>query len=69
VVVEVHRPQIGEESLYGRGGHLEPLDEQPREILAVEGGGEVELRIDEADALELDDGIRDFPATSICGLT
>ena len=60
VVVKVHRPQVGEKPLHGIGRHLELLNEQPREIRAVEGGGEGELRIDEADAFELDDGVGDF---------
>ena len=44
------------------GGTLKPLDQQPREILAVEGGREREHRVVEADVLQLDDRVGDFAA-------
>ena len=42
------------------GGDAEPLDQQPREILAVEGGDQREHRVVEADVLQLHDRVGDL---------
>ncbi len=60
MVVEVHGPQVGEEPLHGFGRNPEVLDEQPGEIRPVKGRREVELGVDEPDALQLDDGVGDL---------
>ena len=44
------------------GRHAKPLDQQPREVLAVEGGREREHRVVEADVLQLHDRVGDFAA-------
>ena len=41
-------------------GTLELLDQQPREVLAVERGGQREHRVVEADVLELHDRVGDL---------
>jgi len=59
-VVEIHRPQVGEEPFHRLGRHLEMRDQLAREVVAVEGGVDLELRVDEADALQLDDRVGDI---------
>ena len=49
-----------EEGLDGLGGKLELLDQDAREVGAIEGRADVEVRIDEADVAELVDAVRDL---------
>ena len=60
VVVVVHLAEVRKEGLDGLGGKLELLDQDAREIGAVEGRADVEVGIDETDVAELVDAIRDF---------
>ena len=60
VVVVVHRAQVREEVLDDLGGHAELLDEDAREVGAVEGGVDLEVGVEEADVLELVDAVRDL---------
>ena len=49
-----------EEGLDGLGGKLELLDQDAREVGAVEGRPDIEVGIDEADVAELMDAVRDL---------
>ena len=67
IVVEVHLPGGVEELVHGRLRDAELLGEDPREVVAVEGRPQRELRILEADPLELHDRVGDLAASSTCG--
>ena len=60
VVVVVHLAQMREEGLDGLGGELELLDQDAREVGAVEGRADVEVGVDEADVVQLVDPVRDL---------
>ena len=49
-----------EEGLDGLGGELELLDQDAREVGAVEGRADVEVGVDEADVVQLVDAVRDL---------
>jgi len=52
--------QVREEGLDGLGGEPELLGQDPGEVRAVEGRPDVEVRVDEADVVELMDAVRDL---------
>ena len=60
VVVVVHLAQVREEGLDGLGGELELLDQDAREVGAVEGRADVEVGVDEPDVVQLVDAVRDL---------